>query len=712
MADLRIVDAPVLLQESITDDVKMPTGGLGNYAIRLGDLVWYVVTKEQLANKSYVDLSSKGVKDSLDVHITDKANPHNVTKAQVGLGNVDNTADIDKPVSNAVNSAIITATTDMATKTYVNQKDDLKADKATTLSGYGINDAYTKDETYNRDEIDGRDGDLTTLKTNDKNNLVKAINEIHDNTNGVVDLYGKNVGFGAGTNGWDSNLVIYGKATQKQINDGLDSIAQLLSIQEPRSGMRVYVKSYYTGLNKGGGLFVYDSSKSTVNDGGAILNGWVRLDVETVTPFMFGARGDNSTDDYDSFFKCFNAYPERSALNIYIPTGTYKISKTLFITRPHKISGPSGMEAYKSILDFSGATVEGLPDIKGALWVYHSNTKAVIPLPTGQVGSYGGGARIDGITVTDSPADGIVLNAPAKASNCHSRRNGGDGVRVYGGTKGGNANHSLIIHTKCSGNGGSGIRVEGSDGNSFTIIGCMVSGNAHYGINDASLLGGVVIGCESDSNGLAAYNQRGGPADNSGLGATPSRTVWLGNYAEGNQPRNYSLNARSTVIGATGATPEPGNGFLASSVAGMYSKRTLVVAESEQTAYDETSNFAKLGAGLLRMGWEGVSEKFRVTYSLNYINIGTDVGSGNQISLRVGSNFNNAITTNRPYLPNGFALAANHAQTTSSAEPTTGSYEKGHVVWNTNPVAGGFVGWICVTAGSPGVWKTFGAISA
>ena len=46
MADLRIVDAPVLLQESITDDVKMPTGGLGNFSIRLGDIVWYVVTKE------------------------------------------------------------------------------------------------------------------------------------------------------------------------------------------------------------------------------------------------------------------------------------------------------------------------------------------------------------------------------------------------------------------------------------------------------------------------------------------------------------------------------------------------------------------------------------------------------------------------------------------------------------------------------------------
>ena len=210
MTDLRIVDAPVLLQESITDDVKMPTGGLGNFSVRLGDILWYVITKEQLANKNYVDLSSKGVKDSLDTHIADKVNPHNVTKAQVGLGNVDNTADNDKPINNATKSAIITATTDMATKAYVNQKDNLKADKATTLSGYGITDAYTKDETYNRDEIDSKDGDLTTLKTADKTNLVKAINEIHDVTKGVVALYDKNVeaaAAGAGANGWTDLLI-------------------------------------------------------------------------------------------------------------------------------------------------------------------------------------------------------------------------------------------------------------------------------------------------------------------------------------------------------------------------------------------------------------------------------------------------------------------------------------------------------------------------
>ena len=36
-----------------------------------------------------------------DAHIADTENPHEVTKAQVGLGNADNTADADKPVSTA-----------------------------------------------------------------------------------------------------------------------------------------------------------------------------------------------------------------------------------------------------------------------------------------------------------------------------------------------------------------------------------------------------------------------------------------------------------------------------------------------------------------------------------------------------------------------------------------------------------------------------------
>lgn len=46
------------------------------------------------------------VKQAPYTHVSDKANPHGVTKAQVGLGNVDNTSDANKPVSTAQQTAI------------------------------------------------------------------------------------------------------------------------------------------------------------------------------------------------------------------------------------------------------------------------------------------------------------------------------------------------------------------------------------------------------------------------------------------------------------------------------------------------------------------------------------------------------------------------------------------------------------------------------
>ena len=46
-----------------------------------------------------------------------------------------------------------------------------------------------------------------------------------------------------------------------------------------------------------------------------------------------------------------------------------------------------------------------------------------------------------------------------------------------------------------------------------------------------------------------------------------------------------------------------------------------------------------------------------------------------------------------------------------SGVPTSGSFSVGDIVYNNAPVTLGFIGWVCVNAGSPGTWKTFGAIS-
>lgn len=46
------------------------------------------------------------VDTTINNHATSTNNPHAVTKEQVGLGNVDNTADLDKPISNATQEAL------------------------------------------------------------------------------------------------------------------------------------------------------------------------------------------------------------------------------------------------------------------------------------------------------------------------------------------------------------------------------------------------------------------------------------------------------------------------------------------------------------------------------------------------------------------------------------------------------------------------------
>ena len=130
MADLRIVDAPEIPTENITGEEKLPTGGSGNYSISLDSLADYTKTKKDLADNTTVDGKVNGVRQELDAHIEDLLNPHQVTKGQIGLGNVDNTADADKPVSNSTQAAIISAVAPKADKAYVDNQLTLKANKA------------------------------------------------------------------------------------------------------------------------------------------------------------------------------------------------------------------------------------------------------------------------------------------------------------------------------------------------------------------------------------------------------------------------------------------------------------------------------------------------------------------------------------------------------------------------------------------------------
>ena len=69
-------------------------------------------TLESLASGEKISLAFGKIKRAIKElisHLGNKSNPHEVTKAQVGLENVDNTSDADKPVSTAQSTAIAAA---------------------------------------------------------------------------------------------------------------------------------------------------------------------------------------------------------------------------------------------------------------------------------------------------------------------------------------------------------------------------------------------------------------------------------------------------------------------------------------------------------------------------------------------------------------------------------------------------------------------------
>lgn len=96
-AKTELETADATLQGNITKEVNDRKGEI----TRVEKLI-----TDEAATRAQADTT---VNAKVDSHIGNKSNPHGVTKAQVGLGNVNNTSDADKPVSTAQATAIADA---------------------------------------------------------------------------------------------------------------------------------------------------------------------------------------------------------------------------------------------------------------------------------------------------------------------------------------------------------------------------------------------------------------------------------------------------------------------------------------------------------------------------------------------------------------------------------------------------------------------------
>ncbi len=103
----------------------------------------------------------------------------------------------------------------------------------------------------------------------------------------------------------------------------------------------------------------------------------------------------------------------------------------------------------------------------------------------------------------------------------------------------------------------------------------------------------------------------------------------------------------------------------------------------------------------------------------------TELEIGSNITIGNSNNTNRTVTVHGQLAVGvanpdpGFGLTVagpvsfeNKKFKTGTGAPSTGEYNKGDIVWNTEPKANDYIGWVCVNPGAPGFWLPFGAIAS
>lgn len=293
---IKIGDMP--LKGTVSGNEKLPTGDVGDLAVTPNQIKDFTIQQGDLVSQTTLDDAVEALEQ------TSSGLAGRVQTLENRTSNVDNTSDLNKPISNATQAALELK----ADKSEVDSSLALKANKA---------DVYDKTQTYNQTEIDNK---ITGIQ--------------HNN------LQGRSVaGAHPSTSITHTNSTVYDvleDLTAKKISS-VDSVSSLSSISSPVQGMTVFVKSYYTpnfSLNNpfiGGGLFTYDPSKSLINDGGVVINGWVRHLSGYVSFDMFGLDSTGSTPCDDKLKAVFLAssslkVPVKNNSGIYLLNGTSEIT--------------------------------------------------------------------------------------------------------------------------------------------------------------------------------------------------------------------------------------------------------------------------------------------------------------------------------------------------------------------------------------------------
>ena len=439
---------------------------------------------------------------------------------------------------------------------------------------------------------------------------------------------------------------------------------------------------------------------------------------QTVSVVDFGAVGDGVTDDYQAFQDAIDALPV-SGGTILIPattSNTWVISQTLNVRKK---------------LHLIGQVAYGTGDEKGTRLIFPAGVTGIIlnaantslfttvpldPLLPGAFGSIlenifilgGGGAT----------ADGVVLRCTSECRQVCVRGFSRYGFRIYtsigaGGYIEGQADGWKLDNCQAVANGSHGFFTDGNNGNVGVAIRCASIVNGGYGFWENTLIGSTYLGCNAEGNTTGSVH-----ADRSSSSAT-----FIGQWEDGASTSVYGIGV--VAYGGNCGNPDSssvGSAFF-SGISRNVPMKYLNNKGSEQVGSafgwnDTTQSVFAFGANSETPTLDAWRLKFDSAQNVWFIQFANSssfqpIAYPNSAgALWTQKNFSGAIFQNGYAVKNsGDAYSAAKVRMLGSAAPTTNTWAVGDIVYNDTPTAGGFIGWVCVTAGTPGTWKTFGPIS-
>lgn len=309
----------------------------------------------------------------------------------------------------------------------------------------------------------------------------------------------------------------------------------------------------------------------------------------------------------------------------------------------------------------------------------------------------GTNVTIDGVTVRGSDADGIAIAGArdVRVVNC----------RVFGASK------AALYLSDCK-NGVVANNVVTWFGGHRAPGSAVVGAGIQLSSNQSVLCEGNVI---SDGVGMGIFVNAG---SNSGK---PHGTTIQGNRVE-NVANHANPSVSSGIFLANSASDRATQTLVIGNSIKSCARYGIYVERHAGASITGNSIIGSALSGILVGAAQDVRVEGNLVLNANVQNLYGESG------IRLGSNAQRARVRdnwidNLPQYGPGNALEVVADDSNglgehdlepvvldAAAPPTEGAYARGDRVHNTQPSFGSYAGWICIEAGSPGVWRPFGRI--